>query len=292
MSPKKKASPATVAAMGGAALAAVGFAGWNIVQAVSPAPAAAPAAPPALPESRPAEGAPSPVRDTSGAPSTPAAPKEAASAGDTAENLAVDANPFAPLPAKAVSQNAPGPVVLPAAPLGPLGGPQRMGAPAFGTPFLPAGPQARPAPPAEEKEPQLVGTLLGERPSAVFRMDKVLSVVPEGASLGSWKVISVAQGGAVIKNARRTLTLSVGAGGGSVMTSEKPVARAARQESVLASAFSVPSELARPACEATATAGAASAEAQSTVAPAQDTPSPQSAPAAAGTATEMPPAAD
>src|SRR5262249_37137325 len=124
MSPKKKASPATVAAMGGATLAAVGFAGWNIMQAFSPAPSAAPKAPPVLPANRPAEGAASPARDTVAAPTACAAPtasaasKEAASSADDPASLAVDANPFAALPAKAVSQAVPGPSVLPAG--GPL----------------------------------------------------------------------------------------------------------------------------------------------------------------------------
>jgi hypothetical protein len=285
--------------MGGAALAAVGFAGWNIMRTVSPAPAAAPVTPPVLPANRPAEGAATPARDTAGAPADSAAPtaaavsKETASNADDPANMAVDANPFAPLPAKAVSQTVPGPVVLPAgsapsapqaAPLAFPGGLPRPGMPAFGSSLLAAAAaQTRPAPPVEEKEPQLVGTLLGERPSAVFRMDKLLSVVPEGASIGTWKVISVGQGSAVIKSARRTLTLSVGSGGGSVMMTEKPVSQATRPASVLASAFSVTSDLARPACGATAPADVASAETQSAILSAQETQAPQSAPVDAGT---------
>jgi hypothetical protein len=67
-------------------------------------------------------------------------------------------------------------------------------------------PFVTPPPPA----PELVGTLLGEQPSAVFRGGSQLVAVPVGASFGGWKVVDVGQGVAVIKGMGRMVHLQVG----------------------------------------------------------------------------------
>ena len=60
-----------------------------------------------------------------------------------------------------------------------------------------------------EKDPELVGTLLGGRPSAVLRTEKQLATVPVGGKLGSWKVVSVNHGEAVLRTGSRTIHLGV-----------------------------------------------------------------------------------
>lgn len=60
------------------------------------------------------------------------------------------------------------------------------------------------------KEPELAGTLLGERPSAVFRNDKRLAIVPVGGQFQDWKVVSVQHGAVTLKGFGRTLQLGVG----------------------------------------------------------------------------------
>jgi len=80
---------------------------------------------------------------------------------------------------------------------------------------------AQPAP--AMAQPDLVGTLLGERPSAVFRMDKQLVLVPVGNMIAGWKVLSVDQGEATIKRAGQTERLVVGSGI-SMQMAQRPVA--------------------------------------------------------------------
>jgi hypothetical protein len=69
--------------------------------------------------------------------------------------------------------------------------------------------------PEAPKEPELVGTLLGDRPSAVFRGAKQLAVVPVGGRFGDWKVQAVRHGEAIVKSGTRTVRLDVNGGSAS-----------------------------------------------------------------------------
>jgi hypothetical protein len=58
--------------------------------------------------------------------------------------------------------------------------------------------------------PELVGTMLGDTPMAVFRSQEHLQTVPQGGSFMGWKVLSVRHGEVVVRNGQRTERLGVG----------------------------------------------------------------------------------
>jgi hypothetical protein len=117
-----------------------------------------------------------PVQNTAGAlPAPPSGPSIAANSTGTSG-----------LVARSTNQNLPG--------LGPGG-------------VAPAGVMV---PRSIAAEPELAGTLLGQRPSAVFRNDKRLVVVPVGGSFRGWKVVAVEHGAARVKADGRTVDLGVG----------------------------------------------------------------------------------
>jgi hypothetical protein len=142
--------------------------------------------------------------------------------------LAPEADPFVPLPTHAVtpqpqagsagvgqtptggSQAGRGAANGTGAIAGPGMGNLSVMNPALGGPVPPNRgiiPQfAAPPPPA----PELVGTLLGDQPSAVFRGASQLVAVPVGATFGGWKVIHVGQGDAVVKGMGRMVRLQAG----------------------------------------------------------------------------------
>jgi hypothetical protein len=64
------------------------------------------------------------------------------------------------------------------------------------------------APPIVEIE--LVGTLLGVRPSAVFRTGEKMVTVPVNGTFAGWKVITVQHGEVVVTSTGRTVRLNVG----------------------------------------------------------------------------------
>jgi hypothetical protein len=59
-------------------------------------------------------------------------------------------------------------------------------------------------------EPELVGTMVGARPTAVFKSDKTMVMVPQGAAYRGWRVMAVGHGEATVWNGGVTLKLRVG----------------------------------------------------------------------------------
>ena len=75
-------------------------------------------------------------------------------------------------------------------------------------PGLPA-PSAQPMP--VTVEPELVGTLTGGQPTAVFKSDKAMVMVPQGGVYMGWRVLRVSHTEATIWNGNITLRLRIGA---------------------------------------------------------------------------------
>ena len=62
-------------------------------------------------------------------------------------------------------------------------------------------PHPAPAPPAQpEPPPALVGTLLGDQPSAVFQLNGNIIIVPAGGMLAGWQLLTVEHGQAMLKH--------------------------------------------------------------------------------------------
>jgi hypothetical protein len=234
---KKPANPQTVAMMAVGATAAVGFAVWNGMRSLAPP---APVEPrPTLDPTTPAGGSASAkgAERASGAPPKNGEPGHDGLADGSfnvsEDSLAPTADPFTPLspsvsPPQQMAQGAPGstplpgfggngnrgPTVMPAGTgAGALA--QTRGGSANSLPFLGGAPPLTvaprmPAPPPILKEPELVGTLLGERPSAVFRAENHLVMVPVGAKFQGWRLIAVEHGEAVVRGSGKTLRLSIG----------------------------------------------------------------------------------
>lgn len=225
MNNNQKTSPATVAALVAGCCLAVGFAAWSITRAMNP--------------SAPAKGttttattgtvAPAPLDLAGPAPLTPEQQRRVA--GGEA-GLAPHADPFGllPQPPRAVAATRPPalpplaagspggnrPPVLPAVtswPGGPGDLPPMRPLPAFGGPGPGPGGQGtsrstpvRALPP----RPELIGTLLGAHPSAVFRSGGEFTVVPVGGSVGGWRLLTVEHGGVVIRSGAETARVLVG----------------------------------------------------------------------------------
>jgi hypothetical protein len=66
------------------------------------------------------------------------------------------------------------------------------------------------SPPASMKPLELVGTMLGDRPSAVFRGESRLITVPVGGAYDGWTVVSVDHGEAVVQYHRDMVRLRLG----------------------------------------------------------------------------------
>lgn len=225
MPSKKAASPQQVAALAVGAVLAVGGAFWSISNALAPTPA--PPAPPANGASNTASPSTASAPAQTEASSAPAAPASApaASAEREAANsealLAPEANPFAPV-ARPITLSSLHPLPAPAAPAANTSPPPQVasapprallptGLPTIrGLQVRPQDIQAPPMPPQPAAKPELVGTLLGDRPSGVFRVDGHLTVVSVGDSIDTWKVLSVRHGEAVVKSGGRTERIRVG----------------------------------------------------------------------------------
>jgi hypothetical protein len=86
-------------------------------------------------------------------------------------------------------------------------------------PVVPPMPQSAPAtagsPQAAKPEtpPTLVGTLLGDQPSAVFLVEGNLTIVPSGGLVAGWQLLKVDHGQAVLKNLASGLKVPVVAAG-------------------------------------------------------------------------------
>jgi hypothetical protein len=224
----KAASPQTIAALSIGAVAALGFAGWTISNALGPStPPATPLTASAAPGTPTA--APTTPGTTAAAPSTPAptsvgtvlepsggTPGRSPAASEAM--LAPSADPFIALPPlagaqtdrKAVAMTSPAPAALGNA-LRTVPGLKGFASPASTQSYsLVPTPHAVPSPPAVAAEIELVGTLLGNRPSAVFRTEQKMVTVPVGATFAGWKVLSVQHGEAVVWSAAGKLRLTVG----------------------------------------------------------------------------------
>lgn len=237
MSKNNQASPQKVAALAVGSVGAIGLAYWSISNAMAPPPAPPPAPAPTAPSnlqgnvSSPATAAP----NQSAQATTPAVERATAS---TETTLSPEADPFAPL-VQPPPQPAPNSTLASSSPT-PGGSPSGMSAgpilptiaPASSGMRPPSNLQVRPMsvpgplPPTQVAAtqptpamvlPDLVGTLLGERPSAVFRLDKQLVLVPVGNTIAGWKVVSVEQGEATVKRTGQSLRLVVGSVGLSQM---------------------------------------------------------------------------
>jgi hypothetical protein len=221
MNNTQKSSPATVAALIGGCCLAVGFAAWNITRAMSPAAPPAETAPTAKENT-----APVPLELAGPPPLTPAQERRMAS-GEAA--LAPHADPFAQIPDPppvAAASRAPGlPPLATASTGGRLptlpavswpGGPGELPPirpiPALGAPG-PAGttwPRQAQSPRQLPPKPELVGTLLGDRPSAVFRSGGKLTVVSISETVGGWRLLTVEHGGVVIRSGNETARILLG----------------------------------------------------------------------------------
>ncbi|HOM82504.1 MAG TPA: hypothetical protein PLZ94_12015 [Armatimonadota bacterium] len=241
MSNTQKSSPATIAALIAGCCLAVGFAAWNITRAMRPA------APPADTASTAKEDtAPVPLELAGPPPLTPAQERRMAS-GETA--LAPHADPFVQLPDPPAVAATSRPPSLPPLATASTGGSQLPTLPAVSWPggpgILPpirpipgggaAGPAGttwprqahtpRPLPP----KPELIGTLLGARPSAVFRSGGKLTVVSISETIGGWRLLTVEHGGVVIRSGNETARILVGgepSSGIATSVSSPPVAPA------------------------------------------------------------------
>lgn len=228
MPTKKAASPQQVAIMAVASVLAVAGSSWSISNALAP--------PPGLPQpaNPPAGSAASPAAPTqaatSAAPMGQAAPAISLSAQREEALLSPGANPFA---STARPASSPGPSLfpMPAAPPGNTALPPQIASapPSVGLPTI-RGLQGRPqdiqAPPMSVRPavaPELVGTLLGDRPSGVFRVDGHLTIVSVGDSIEMWRVLSVHHGEAVLKSGGRTVRVRVGTPSASASTPRQGV---------------------------------------------------------------------
>ncbi|HZP83911.1 MAG TPA: hypothetical protein VFB21_19885 [Chthonomonadaceae bacterium] len=223
MPSKKAASPQQVAALAVGAVLAVAGAFWSISNALAPTPA-----PPAPPANGASNAAPPPTASapaqTEAAPAAPASAPAASAEREAANSealLAPGANPFAPV-VRPITLSSPQPLPTPAAPAANASPPPQVasapprallptGLPTIrGLQVRPQDIQAPPMPPQPAAKPELVGTLLGDRPSGVFRVDGHLTVVSVGDSIDTWKVLSVRHGEAVVKSGGRTERIRVG----------------------------------------------------------------------------------
>ena len=219
MSARKGTSPGTIVGLAVAACGALGFAYWNVTRAMNQEP------PPPPTAGTPGTVAGSPQPATPGAvPGTPAATVAAVQIRPAASedaDLAPGADPFLPLPMAPAAS----PAAILASTRLPRGGgaspvlPALMGwapptpLPAQGPPHIPRGAAPpRAALPARPREPapELVGTLLGDNPCAVFVKDKQTVVVPVGGKFGAWQVVVVEHSSVVLRQAGQSLRLSVG----------------------------------------------------------------------------------
>lgn len=195
MSNKAADNPQKIVLLAGATVIALGVAGWQVVKAMQP---------------------PTPTVTVSVVPSAAGAAKTDGSdltansrdSSHTEAVLAMNADPFYPrlTPPAAVRITAPtqpggNTAISPGPTPPPL--PPVIG-PVFGAP-----PQAvrKPVPPV------LLGTLLGEKSSAVFRDGQGVKIVPVGQKYGAWRVVSVDHGDAILRTDHFTVRLAVGDSG-------------------------------------------------------------------------------
>ncbi len=177
-------------------------------------------------------GAPPSANDKTASKANGAAPEKTAAASRpvrqplAGEDLAVGTNPFGAT-AKTTAMTTPTkPTTAPRQPAsGPLPAPlmisrdraQRAQAlNAFTASDRSASvPRGLPAPSTQPMpvsvEPELVGTLMGGNPTAVFKSDKAIVMVPQGGVYMGWRILRVSHSEATVWNGGATLRLRVGA---------------------------------------------------------------------------------
>ncbi|NLI01578.1 MAG: hypothetical protein GX446_19050 [Chthonomonadales bacterium] len=222
MSDPKPNNPLVVVLLIVGIIGALGFAIWRALGPASPAPSQAPA--PAAQAQSPSPDAPGPsVAPAKGATSAPEAPQRSL----VADSAALGVNPFgggvtkttqprpaplasAPRPSSAPRQTLPAPALISqdrsarAQALKAFADSNAPGPAA--TQGAPASPQPMPV----AVEPELVGTMLGGRPTAVFKADKTLLMVPQGGVYMGWRVMRVGHSEATVWNGGVQLRLRVG----------------------------------------------------------------------------------
>ncbi len=211
-----KASPVTLALMATGIVVCIFFVIHGLQDSSTPAvaPTSTTSAAPAL------VPAPQPGAATVASPpgTVPAskAPEPSGSAplvaAATEADLAPGANPFMPLP----GYNPDGtPAKNTAAPAQTATATARPGfasgkLPGSPYPIIPVGGPTTNGSGFAVVEPELVGTLLGDTPSGVFKVDQQILTVAQGAKVMGWKVVSIQQGAAVLQGMGRTLRLKTG----------------------------------------------------------------------------------
>ncbi len=122
--------------------------------------------------------------------------------------LAADADPFAPLAVEQPAAIKPPPPAAPTSSMPSMTAHNRIISrmlPDLGNPGMPLVTK-----PIEQVQPPVfAGTLLGQRPSALFKTDKALQIIPVGGTIHGWRVVSVSHGGAVVRLAGRSVQLGV-----------------------------------------------------------------------------------
>lgn len=217
MAKNNATDPKKVVALSAGTIVALGFAAWRITEAVGPGGGggAAPSAPAA---SAPAE-APAQPATAAEAPIPPELDRPAVALGqpgNSEETLALSADPFRSVAAPATLQiaAAPQPNVKE---MPDMGSPGPL-PPNDGHPDPATQPLVKTLPPAP---PQLVGTLLGDSPSAVFKTEAGLQVVRRGGQIDAWKLVAVEHGGATVRHGKLSRQLTVNTRLGAIQVTER-----------------------------------------------------------------------
>lgn len=226
MSDPKPNNPLVVVLLIVGIIGALGFAIWRALAPAGPTPSSPPAA---------TAQAAGPGSDA-GAPSGGTAPQAAANASSAhdaqhrslvGDSAALGVNPFG---GGAVKATPPKPAPLASAPRPSSAPRQTLPAPALVSqdraaraqalkafadsnapgPAATQGAPASPQPMPVAVEPELVGTMLGGRPTAVFKADKTLLMVPQGGVYMGWRVMRVGHSEATVWNGGVQLRLRVG----------------------------------------------------------------------------------
>jgi hypothetical protein len=235
MSRKKAADPKKLALLAVGVVLAAAFAAWNISRALEPPEryALVPQTPPAgRPGGQAGAVPPGAAQPGAAQPGAGAANAQAPGGNQAPEaTRAPGADPFRPLPgsgAPAMIGGAPAgqarvreSMMPPGRPLPPAGAPTMMtrrdappgsgrrGRPEVGGPRPPTSLQPA-VPTTPPPDPVLVGTIMGSEQSvAVFRSGSGVVRVPQGETVGPWRVVSVDHGAVVVRMGRQERRLTV-----------------------------------------------------------------------------------
>ena len=193
--------------LAGATVIALGVAGWQVVNALAPP---TPAATVSV-STPPPGGTASTATESADAPGTGRSASVSRDGSRSEALLATEADPFYPRLTRTAEVH----ITAPPTPAGTPSGSAPAGPPAPALPRVAGVPGVGPfgvQPPATHKPvpPVLVGTLLGEQSSAVFRDGQGVKIVPVGNKFGPWRVVAVSHGDALLRIDGHTLRLAVG----------------------------------------------------------------------------------